>query len=225
MKAGSASVRLSATDLSNHLLCRHLTALDLAVATGARPAPNWHSPDAWVLQQLGLMHESAYVAYLSAQGFSTVNLRELMDERRLLAATADAMRSGVDIIIQGALEYGRWFGRPDVLQKVEQPSILGAWSYEPYDCKLAMETKGATILQLSLYADLLTALQRRCPDSMHVVPPKSGFVPEPYRVLDYAAYYRSVKRHLEQTIQDPASNGSTYPEPVEHCDVCRWWAE
>jgi uncharacterized protein len=171
------------------------------------------------------MHETAYVADLSAQGFSTVNLRDVMDERRVLAATADAMKNGVDIIIQGALEHGRWFGRPDVLRRVEQPSILGAWSYEPYDCKLAMETKGATILQLSLYADLLTALQGRCPDSMYVVPPNSGFVPETYRVLDYAAYCRSVKRHLEETIQDPSSKGSTYPEPVEHCDVCRWWAE
>lgn len=225
MKAGSASVRLSATDLSNHLLCRHLTALDLAVATGGRPAPNWHSPDAWVLQQLGLLHETAYMAHLSAQGFSTVNLREVMDECRVLAATADAMKSGVDIIIQGGLEHGRWFGRPDVLRRVEQPSMLGAWSYEPYDCKLSMETKGATIIQLSLYADLLAALQGRCPDSMHVVPPKSGFVSETYRVLDYAAYYRSVKRHLEETIEDPSSSSSTYPEPVEHCDVCRWWAE
>jgi hypothetical protein len=100
MKAGSARVRLSATDLSNHLLCRHLTALDLAVATGARPASNWRSPDAWVLQQLGLMHETAYVTDLRAQGFSTVTLRDVMDEPGVLAATADAMKSGVDIIIQ-----------------------------------------------------------------------------------------------------------------------------
>lgn len=225
MKAGSASVRLSATDLSNHLVCRHLTALDLAVAIGSRSAPNWHSPDAWVLQQLGLAHESAYVAHLQGLGLSAVNLRDVMEETRALACTADAMKSGVDVIIQGALGNAYWFGRPDVLRRVQEPSLFGAWSYEPYDCKLAMETKGATILQLSLYSDLLSELQGRCPDSMHVVPPNSLFVPESYRVLDFAAYYRSVKRHLEDTVRGQSSDGSTYPEPVQHCDVCRWWPE
>ena len=45
MKKVEASIRLSASDLSNHLACRHLTALDLNVADGGRPAPAWNSPD------------------------------------------------------------------------------------------------------------------------------------------------------------------------------------
>jgi uncharacterized protein len=32
---------------------------------------------------------------------------------------------------------------------VETPSALGVWSYEVIDTKLARETKGGTILQLS----------------------------------------------------------------------------
>ena len=37
MKADSGTgFRLSATDLANHLACRHLTSLDLAVAVGSR---------------------------------------------------------------------------------------------------------------------------------------------------------------------------------------------
>src|SRR5262245_57838739 len=110
MKAGSAGVRLSATDLSNHLLCHHLTALDHAAAIGARSAPSWHSPDAWVLQQLGLAHERAYVDHLRAQGFSASNLREIVDENKALADTTVAMKSGVELIIQGALGNVRWFG-------------------------------------------------------------------------------------------------------------------
>jgi hypothetical protein len=54
MKAISGSIRLSASDLSNHLACHHLTSLDLAVAIGARPAPAWHSPDAEVLRERGM---------------------------------------------------------------------------------------------------------------------------------------------------------------------------
>ena len=67
MKAGSGFVRLSASDLSNHLPCHHLTSLDLAVAIGARPAPAWRSPDAEVLQGRGMAHEDAYLKHLEAQ--------------------------------------------------------------------------------------------------------------------------------------------------------------
>ena len=64
MKATAGNLRLSASDLSNHLACNHLTTLDLAVATGSLALPKWNSPDAWVLQQRGLAHEAAYIQHL-----------------------------------------------------------------------------------------------------------------------------------------------------------------
>jgi hypothetical protein len=60
-------LRLSATDLSGHLACRHLTSLDLEVARGRRPAAAWKSPDAVVLQQRGMAHEEAYLAHLRSE--------------------------------------------------------------------------------------------------------------------------------------------------------------
>src|ERR1700722_19283641 len=75
MKASSGDFVLSASDLSNHLACRHLTSLDFGVAVGERSAPAWRSPDLWVLQKRGLEHENAYLAYLAAQGLSVVDLR------------------------------------------------------------------------------------------------------------------------------------------------------
>jgi len=39
MKATAGILRLSASDLSNHLACNHLTTLDLAVATGSLALP------------------------------------------------------------------------------------------------------------------------------------------------------------------------------------------
>src|ERR1700730_8421092 len=75
MKASSGFFRLSASDLSNHLACRHLTSLDFGVALGEKSAPTWHSPDLWVLQKRGLEHETAYIAYLGASGLSVVDLR------------------------------------------------------------------------------------------------------------------------------------------------------
>ena len=43
--------------------------------------------------------------------------------------------------------------------------------YEPYDTKLARETRGATILQLSVYADLLEGIQQALPERFWVVTP------------------------------------------------------
>ncbi len=220
MKAGNKSIRLSATDLSNHLACRHLTTLDLAVATSQRSAPTWNSPDAWVLQQRGMEHETAYLSHLEAQGISIFNTREIGNENEARAETIAAMKQGVEAIAQATLADGRWFGRADVLRRVARPSKLGPWSYEVYDCKLARETKAATILQLSQYSELIEAIQGTLPESMYVVPPGETFQPEQYRVLDYAAYYRYVKARLETAVGERSS--LTYPEPVPHCEVCRW---
>jgi hypothetical protein len=102
---------------------------------------------------------------------------------------------------------------------------LGAWSYEIYDCKLARETKAATILQLSLYSDLVPAIHGLLPEQLYVVPPSEDLTPEPRRVLDFAVYYRYVKKRLENAVDLQAERAQTYPEPTPHCLVCRWWSE
>jgi len=101
--------------------------------------------------------------------------------------------AGVEIIAQGALASGNWFGQPDVLRKSGEAGQMGSWSYEAYDCKLARETKATTILQLSFYSELLREIQGADPESMWVVAPGHGFAPERYRVAEYAAYYRYAK--------------------------------
>ncbi|MGA9730092.1 MAG: TM0106 family RecB-like putative nuclease [Candidatus Acidiferrales bacterium] len=220
----SRTIRLSATDASNHLACRHLTSLDLSVARGSRAAPKWRSPDLAVVQQLGARHEEAYLHSLLDQTLSFADLRELRDENASLLATDKFMRDGADVIAQGSMAIGRWFGRPDVLRKVSRPSRLGNWSYEVYDCKLTRETKAATILQLSLYSELLAETQGAAPEFMHVVLPGTTFVLQPYRVEEYSAYYRYVKARLESAC-DSEHREETYPEPCAHCDVCRWFRE
>ena len=79
-------------------------------------------------------------------------------------------------------------------------------------------------MQLSLYSELLEKAQGCWPDWMSVIPPGKDFEGEAYRVTDYAAYFRYVKSRLELGMQNGDSNG-TYPEPVPHCDVCRWFRE
>jgi uncharacterized protein len=72
-----------------------------------------------------------------------------------VAATIAAMRRGAQIIAQGAFSHQGWVGRADILRRIEVPSLLGAWSYEAIDTKLARETKAGAVLQLCLYSDLI----------------------------------------------------------------------
>ena len=70
MRLVDGRIRLSATDLANHLGCRHLTGLDHASAHGLLPAPSWQDPALEVLQERGFRHEAAYLAHLESHGLS-----------------------------------------------------------------------------------------------------------------------------------------------------------
>src|SRR5437773_2062965 len=227
MKLSATELLLSATDLSNFLSCRHLTALDMAAASGERKRPHFDDPLLQILFDRGLEHERKYVASLQGQGLKMVTLAPGQDRDTAVAQTLDAMRSGVDVIVQGALRDGRWFGLPDVLQRVDKSSDHGAWSYEVADTKLARETRAGTILQLGLYSEMLAAAQGVRPEHFYVVTPDPAVPITAYRVDDYAAYFRLLRAKMEATVaQDHAAvAAANYPEPVDHCDVCIWSSE
>jgi uncharacterized protein len=147
---------------------------------------------------------------------------ESLDRDSRIERTVTAMRAGIGVIAQADLKNGNWFGRADVLLKVNAPSQLGNWSYEVVDTKLARETRGGTILQLCLYSELVARIQGMTPLHMHVVSPAREFQPETFRLLDFLAYYRFVKSRLEKELTSEELP-STYPEPVEHCGICDWW--
>ena len=137
------------------------------------------------------------------------------------------MHAGADVIVQAALGDDRWYGRPDVMLRVDAPSTLGGWSYQIVDTKLARETRAGTILQLGLYSELLGAAQGRFPETFHVVTPDRDAPMHSFRVDDYAAYFRLIRARMQETIaqDDDAIAAANYPEPVDHCDVCPWSSE
>src|SRR5438309_3597548 len=98
------------------------------------------------------------------------------------------------------------------------PSELGAHSYEVVDTKLARSAKAAALLQTSLYSELVAGRQGRPPEWMHLAL-GDGMRPR-FRVSDYRAYLHHAKARLETVTA--AAPMDTYPEPVEHCGVCRW---
>jgi predicted RecB family nuclease len=153
-----------------------------------------------------------------------VNLEEFRDRTEVVGRTVEAMRAGADAIVQGALEDGNWYGRPDVLLRTAVPSAFGAWAYEVADTKLARETRGGTILQLGLYCEMLARIQGGRPERFYVVTPDTAAPVHAYRVDDYAAYFRLIRGRLEETVaeDDTVLAAANYPEPVDHCEVCPW---
>jgi uncharacterized protein len=215
-------LRLSATDLANHLGCTHLSQQSRAVAEGRARKPRWHDPIAAILQSRGIEHERAYLAHLREhEGLEVFAIPSDLSDSAGREQSIDAMRAGHPLIYQAPLGNARWYGRADFLRRVETPSDLGAWSYEVTDAKLATETRAGTILQLCVYSELLAGVQGIWPERAYVVAPHHGFLPEAHRLADYAAYYRLVKRRLEEAVAQ--RNVGTYPEPVVHCEVCAWW--
>jgi predicted RecB family nuclease len=167
MRISSTRIELWASDLSQFLACGQLTALNLAVARGRLAAPSWKDPVLVVLQQRGLDHERAYVDSLRADGLQAIDLSNHLGDDAV-ARSLEAMRKGADVIIQPALRYDRWFGRPDVLRRHEITSTFGGWSYQVVDTKLAKATRGGTILQLALYSELLGIVQGTVPELFQV---------------------------------------------------------
>ncbi|WP_292580654.1 TM0106 family RecB-like putative nuclease, partial [Mesorhizobium sp.] len=210
---------MSASDLVGYLNCGHLAELDLQVADGALEKTKIWDPLLEILQLRGAAHEAAYVDHLRTSAFEVAVIEGKGIDDGSVAATIEAMRAGVQIIVQAALRSPPFTGRADILRRVETPSDLGAWSYEVVDTKLARETKGGTVLQLCLYSDLVGQVQGLVPEYAYVVAPLTGFEPEAFRVSDYAAYYRNVRERFAASLN---GNGGTYPEPVAHCDICRW---
>jgi predicted RecB family nuclease len=215
---------LSATDLADFLSCRHLTALEMAEACGKVRRPQWDDPLLDVLFKRGLEHEKAYVDSLRSQCRGAVDLAETREPTAAVAQTLAAMRSGAGVIVQAGLGHGRWFGRPDVMRRVETPSDLGAWSYEVADTKLARETRADTILQLAVYSELLAAAQGALPEHFFVVTPDPEAPVHTFRTDDYGAYFRWIRAQMAEIVaqDDDAVAAAHYPEPVDHCDICPW---
>jgi predicted RecB family nuclease len=204
---------LTPTQLSTHLACAHYTQLERKRRAGELVVEFMPDTGLEAMRRRGEEHERAYIERLGHENVS--DLRESRDP----GATLAAMRKGVQAIVQAPLGNDTFFGIADVLLRVEVPSSLGAWSYEPVDTKLARETRAGTILQLCTYCEMLAAMQGVEPARFHVVTPLAE---ETYRTADFAAYFRLIRSRLKSAVaQTPAP--ATYPDPVSHCDICNYW--
>src|SRR5918992_429601 len=230
----------SATDLVGYLACEHLTALERAALAGLVDRPERSDPELDIIRRRGFQHEARSLAELRDEGRHIVEIArddeaERGDQiRRQAQDSIAAMREGADVIFQATFFDGRWLGYADFLLRVpsaERPSVWGPYHYEVADTKLARHVKAGAVLQICSYVEQLERIQGVAPEQMHVVLGGSAHETAKLRVDDYMAYYRAAKRRFEEAVLGteaaPAAVAAypptaTYPEPVEHCDVCRW---
>ncbi len=232
----------SATDLVGFLACGHRFELERAALAGLVTKPIRSDPTIELVQARGYEHEKRYLADLAAAGRRIVEISRdgsVANTRAGLADAAEltrrAMLDGADVVYQATFFDGTWRGHADFLLRVdhepaETDSALGAWHYEVADTKLARHVKASAVVQICSYVDQLTRVQGTQPERLHVALGGSARETVVLRVDDFMAYYRRVKadfmaaadeRHVGRPVYPPAN---TYPDPVQHCDVCRWWA-
>ena len=224
MKIIEGRVRVAASDVANFLACQELTQLDLRAARGVLRPPHPRDLGFEDLVRRGEEHERAVLDGFRADGGEVADLSGAGDPVR---ATAAAIEGGAGVIYQGTLtgSGGALFGRPDFLVRADLLAAPdgeprpGGRHFEVVDAKLARTAKARAVLQTAFYSRLLAELQGTEPRWMHLALGNGEFVP--FKVRDFAAYERQTRRRLEEILAAGPPAG-LYPEPVEHCAICRW---
>jgi predicted RecB family nuclease len=233
-------VRLAASDVANFLACRHLTRLDLLHARGIISPPRAYDAGFDDLVKRGEAHEKEVLRGFRARGLTVV---EIPPSHGNVADGADAtlaaLSSGADVIYQGVLTRAgdadgqpALLGFPDFLVRAElipapdgEPRTdVDRVHYEVVDAKLARSAKGRAVAQTAFYSQLLADVQGGVlPRWLHLALGTGELAS--FKVNDFAAYQRQTRRLLSEFIgADTGGNppADTYPEPVEHCAICRW---
>lgn len=213
----------SASDLVDYLSCSHLSALKVELLEDRlKPPPPRAASTADLAANKGEEHERRHLEELrSLHGEELVVIESGHRVDHLEAAateTREAMLAGSPIIYQATFLQAPWMGYADFLERVEQPSELGSWSYIPIDTKLARSTKPYFVIQLCSYAELVEAVQGTAPERMDLVLGDNSR--HSLRFDEFRSYYRRMKTSFLESMR--AGAGETYPLPVEHCEVCDW---
>ena len=226
MKIIEGRLRVAASDVANFLACQQLTQLDLQKAQGTLRPPHAKDLGFEDLVRRGEEHERVVLERFGADGYELADISGAADSA---GATADAIRNGAGVIYQGTLtgagDVTALLGRPDFLVRADLLAAPdgeprpGGRRYEVVDAKLARTAKARAVLQTAFYSRLLAELQGIEPRWMHLALGHGEFVS--FKVRDFAAYERQTRRRLVEVLGAGPPPG-LYPEPVEHCAICRW---
>ncbi len=215
MNLGSdGTIQLYATDLQRFSACKHATHLDLRRARGEKLEAAPESEDMKLLGELGDQHERAYLQSLREAGKTVISIERGPEA---VKQTVTALKSGVDVVYQGALAGHNWRGYVDFLERMETPSDLGDFSYEVVDTKLKRVPDPKHILQLVIYSDLLAEVQGLQPEYGHLQLGRGDR--STHRLAECADYVRQLRERLTEFVQNPED---TIPRRCPECELCKW---
>ena len=234
MKFTDGQLRLAATDLSNFLACRHLTRLDTLQSQGRLAAPTQYDLGFQKLIERGEVHELRVLEGFRGDGCSVVEIptdRDTPKPRRRRPRRPPWMREPTSFTRAcswsttpaGSSSSGAptsWcaatgFPVPTgVRLRPYTRSSTPSWRARPRPVPSSRRSSTATCWPRSGERS-----RRRCTwPSATASSRRSG-------VADYAAYERRIRSYLEEFLRDEVGEYSSlepYPEPVEHCAICRW---
>ncbi len=218
------SIHLSSTLATAFLGCRASAAWTLEARRGQRPfLDGGEDPHGDLIVRKGQAHEAACAAFLHARHGPPVTIPH-GHHRARSEATLAAMDRGVPLIHRGTLASDLWLGHADFLVRVEEPCPSWAWSYEPWDAKLARHARPEHLFQLAIHGDLLAGPQGR-PAQRGVLMLATGAEGTDHRAVPFALdevryYVRRAAGRLEAFAAELP--GDLTPDPCGHCDACAW---
>ncbi len=218
---------LSPTLAAAFLGCSASAAWTLEARRGLRAAAvTVEDPHSALIVRKGHEHEAACLAALREEHGDFVEVPSGSLEARF-AATVEAMERGAPLIYQAVLTAGPWLGYADFLVRVNNnPCPRWAWSYEPWDAKLARSARPEHVLQIAIYGDLLDAVQGRAAHRGSLMlgtgEPAAPYAIEQFQLDEVRYYVRRAARRLEAFAANLPID--LMPEPCGYCGKCDWSA-
>lgn len=226
MQLQDSRILISASDLMAFVECEHVVEVDFAALgeSGMRFVRTVTDEAAELVARKGIEHENAYLRRLQASGLDVVEIEAATEGLQSRTdATLRAMRAGADVIYQATLSKDDLIGHADFLLKIPgRPSVLGSWSYEVADTKLARTPKAKFMVQLAFYSHLLASAQESEPQRMHIV--LGDQTQRAFVCSDFLHYFRALLARFRARIGELAAShaSETYPVPCARCSLCHW---
>ena len=202
--------RLSASRLNNFLGCSHHAALWLA----GIEEPQGTDATLGLIREKGFEHEATVLKNLESKYGPATAISTSGPLEARVAETLGAIATGAALIYQGAFADPKWVGFPDFL--IRTGEVNGVWLYEPEDAKLARKAKAEHVLQLGIYAALLSKATG-APIANGAIHVGNG-VPERFDLRRT----QSITRRLMKKFEDFASldEHDTRPVRTAACEQC-----
>ncbi|TXS92824.1 hypothetical protein FV139_12705 [Parahaliea maris] len=162
--------------------------------------------------------QNAFAATLRANSRRFVQIEWEASPRQRATATLDAMRRGVDFIVDGQLAVGPLNDSVNLLMRTSGFSELGDYLYLP--CDTAGQYGAEAAFRLCFLADLLHSLQGQLPPQLIEI--RRGEELNALETERHIHFYRAVKQRFMLAQRNFRKH--RMPNPAESAECGRWYA-